>query len=276
MPAYAWLGLGLMLLSESLMLQRVEPFWSWHTPIAWTGYLLLADGLARRWRGDSWLWSAGREFLFLAALSVPLWLVFEGFNLFIRNWYYVNLPDALVLRWLGYVWSFATIWPAIFLTGELVGIARGTAPRPPSRRPAAMTAGMWTSVVSGAAMLVWPILRPSPYLAAPVWLGFIFLLDPINARAGDESLLGDWRAGRTDRAGNLALAGLACGVVWEFWNYWARTKWIYAVPILPDLKVFEMPLPGYLGFPAFALECFVMYVLVRRWLWRGPVRPVSL
>ena len=26
------------------------------------------------------------------------------------------------------------------------------------------------------------------YLAAPVWLGFIFLLDPINARLGGESL----------------------------------------------------------------------------------------
>ena len=28
-------------------------------------------------------------------------------------------------------------------------------------------------------------------------------------------------------------------------------------------KIFEMPLPGYLGFPAFALECFTMYVFVR-------------
>ena len=26
------------------------------------------------------------------------------------------------------------------------------------------------------------------------------------------------------------------------------------------LKIFEMPLPGYLGFLPFALECFVMYV----------------
>jgi len=25
-----------------------------------------------------------------------------------------------------------------------------------------------------------------------------------------------------------------------------------------------MPVPGYLGFPAFALECFTMYVFVRR------------
>jgi len=52
-------------------------------------------------------------------------------------------------------------------------------------------------------------------------------------------------------------------VLWEFWNYWARGKWHYSVPIMEHLKIFEMPVPGYLGFPAFALECFTMYVFVR-------------
>ena len=95
------------------------------------------------------------------------------------------------------------------------------------------------------------------HLAAPVWLGFIFLLDPINRRLGAEAIT-------RDRAINLGLSGLLCGVLWEFWNYWARAKWNYTVPIMEHLKIFEMPVPGYLGFPAFALECFTMYVFVRR------------
>ncbi len=99
-------------------------------------------------------------------------------------------------------------------------------------------------------MLAWPLVWPSPYLAAPVWLGFIFLLDPMNAWAGGESLLRDLRTNHHDRAINLAVAGLFCGVMWELWNYWARSKWIYTVPILPDVKIFEMPPPEYLGFPA--------------------------
>jgi hypothetical protein len=33
---------------------------------------------------------------------------------------------------------------------------------------------------------------------------------------------------------------------------------------MPNLKIFEMPLPGYFGFPPFALSCFTMYVFVRR------------
>jgi hypothetical protein len=59
-------------------------------------------------------------------------------------------------------------------------------------------------------------------------------------------------------------SGALCGVLWELWNYWARAKWHYTVPIMPNVKIFEMPLPGYLGFPPFALEAFTMYVLVRR------------
>ena len=34
-----------MAISEAGMLARVEPFWSWHTPIAWTGYIFFVDGV---------------------------------------------------------------------------------------------------------------------------------------------------------------------------------------------------------------------------------------
>jgi hypothetical protein len=127
-------------------------------------------------------------------------------------------------------------------------------------------------------MLAAPFLvsaETARYMAAPVWLGFIFLLDPINARVGGESLFNDWHAGRFDRTINLALGGVLCGMLWEFWNYWAHAKWHYTVPIMENLKIFEMPVPGYFGFPAFALECFTMYELVRRALGvRG--RPIGV
>ena len=132
------------------------------------------------------------------------------------------------------------------------------------------------AVIVGAAMVLLPIAVHSTYLAAPIWLGFILLLDPLNARAGNESILGDWYQGRTRRLVNLLIAGLACGIIWEFWNYWSGTKWIYNVPILPELKIFEMPVLGFGGFPPFAVECFVMYVTVRRLLWRGPIRPIAI
>jgi hypothetical protein len=271
MNAQALVGLLLMGVTQTATLAAIEPFRSWNTPIAWTGFILFADGVVWRARGHSWLRSSPREFAFLALVSIPLWLVFEFFNLFIDNWYYVGLPENPALRAFGYAWSFATIWPAIFEAADLIDVWRGSrrgvaigrthtywvVGRPHVRRAALLAIGL------GAAMLVWPVVWPSRYLAAPVWLGFIFLLDPINARLGAESLAADFGAGEYSRLKNLILSGFLCGILWEFWNYWARAKWHYSVPIMENVKIFEMPVPGYLGFPAFALECFTMYVFVR-------------
>jgi hypothetical protein len=274
-----WLGLAIMIVSEAATIAQIEPFWSWNTPIAWTGFIICADAIVFRARGSSWLRSAPREFAWLAVVSIALWVVFEGFNLVIRNWHYVGLPENAALRSVGYAWAFATIWPAIFVGAELIAVARdgsGGSRGPggvvgPGQRE--LPSGAATlSIAAGAAMLLSPFAVPSgvaPYMAAPVWLGFIFLLDPINARLGAESLWADWRAGRRDRLINLTLSGLLCGVLWEFWNYWSRSKWIYSVPIMERFKIFEMPLPGYFGFPAFALECFTMYVFLRRLVTRG-------
>ena len=282
MPFYSYLGIVFLAISEVGMALHIEPLWSWHTPIAWTGYILLVDGIIFKKRGSSWLTSHRSEFLFLAVLSIPLWAVFEGFNLLIKNWHYINLPENVIARYFGYAWAFATISPAIFETAELVGLLHdrpsSIVHRPTSRlstadSPSTLDDGL---IATGAAMLLWPLVWPSPYLAAPVWLGFIFLLDPINHRLGAESLIGDVRRGRWDRLINLSVSGFVCGGLWEFWNYWARAKWIYDVPIMQDWKIFEMPLPGYFGFPPFALECFTMYVFVRRLVWRGETRPIAL
>jgi hypothetical protein len=265
------LGLFVMIVSEAATLAQIEPFWSWNTPIAWTGFILFADGMVWRARRDSWIRSAPREFVFLVLVSIPLWLVFEFYNLFIRNWYYVGLPENPNLRYLGYAWSFATIWPAIFEGAELIGVWRaGRRPGQPwILRPGPVSTARVKfltrlSIAIGAGLLIWPLAWPSQYLAAPVWLGFILLLDPINARLGGESLIKDVVVQRDpNRLVNLVLSGFLCGTLWEFWNYWSRAKWHYTVPIMEHLKIFEMPVPGYLGFPAFAVECFTMYIFLR-------------
>jgi hypothetical protein len=279
-PARTWIGLLIIFSSQAATLAKIEPFHSWHTPIAWTGYILFADGIVWKRRGQSWLSDSRAEFFFLAFVSIPLWIVFEIYNKYtIHNWHYEGLPQPVLLRYLGYAWSFATIWPAIFETGDLVSSLRDRrAPAdrvdPPRRhQPGAIG---WLLVIAGAAMLTLPWVYPSQYLAAPVFLGFAFLLDPLNARAGEESILGDLREGRYGRLINLLIAGLICGVAWELWNFWAGAKWKYTVPILPSLRIFEMPLPGYGGFPAFAVECFTMYVALRALIWRASARHISV
>jgi len=279
-PAYGWFGLLVMVVSQIGVLLRIEPFYHWHTPIAWTGYILLADAVIWRFRGNSWLNDNRAEFLFVACTSVPLWVIFELYNKYsIHNWYYIGLPENRLIRDLGYLWSFATITPAIFETAEVVACYRSrrrseALRHPPTPQPLGPAA--WAAVAVGLGMVLLPVIVHSTYLAAPIWLGFILLLDPLNARAGSESIVADFRQGRPGRLINLMVSGLICGVIWEFWNYWSGTKWIYNVPILPELKIFEMPILGFGGFPPFAVECFVMYVTVRRILWRSASRAIGL
>jgi hypothetical protein len=264
---YGWLGLGWVLTAQALMFARVEPVHQWFTPIVWTGYILLADALVLRLRGRSLLHDRPREFAVLGWLSVLLWLIFEVYNLRLANWYYINVPEDPWLRNLAYLWSFATIFPGLFLTSELVAalleidlVRRWISPH---------RFGSWwfVSLAVGLVFLVVPPLLPthvSRYLFGFVWLGVIFLLDPINHRLGAPSLIAEWEAGRLGRTAALLAGGGVCGLLWEFWNYWAGAKWIYDVPILGDIKLFEMPVVGFLGFPPFCLECFVLYQFARR------------
>jgi hypothetical protein len=270
---YGWLGLVWMITTEVLMFLRLDPVYHWFTPIMWTGYILFADALVLRLRGQSLLHSRFREFLMLAWLSVFFWLIFEIYNLRLANWYYVNVPANRWLRDLAYLWSFATIFPGLFLTSEWIGALlkidltrQHLPPRP--------FGGWWTvSVAVGLAFVVIPPLLPyeiSRFLFGFVWLGVIFFLDPINHHLGAPSLIAEWEAGRLGRTLALLAGGAVCGVLWEFWNFWAGAKWIYAVPILGDIKLFEMPVLGFLGFPPFCLECYVLYQFARR-VFRGQV-----
>jgi hypothetical protein len=56
----------------------------------------------------------------------------------------------------------------------------------------------------------------------------------------------------------LLLAGILCGGYWELCNFWSLEKWIYTVPFFSQGKLFEMPYLGFLGFPPFCVQCFVM------------------
>jgi hypothetical protein len=259
---YGLAGLAIIAVAEGLLLLGVESVAVFVTPICWTGYILAIDAAVFRVRGRSLLRTEPQAFVWMAVLSIFLWLIFEAYNLELRNWTYTGLPRNELVRYFGYGWAFATIWPAVLETAEFLLATmfreRGRAPRPPEPR-AATTA--W--VVLGLAMLVYPLTARfdlQTYLFGLIWLGFILSIDPLNYRARRPSLLGDLLQGYRARVWALLLAGSICGIFWEFWNYWATGKWFYIFPILEQYRIFEMPVLGYLGFPAFALEIFAMYI----------------
>jgi hypothetical protein len=160
-------------------------------------------------------------------------------------------------RWLGTFLSFATVLPAIFLAAELLSALGLFAGLDTSRRGRRIPPWLPASLaILGLASLALPLLWPR-YFYPLVWGGLIFLLDPINRRLGGRSLLGEWEQGRLRTPVLFLGGGAVCGLLWESLNYWARVKWIYTVPFFEELKLFEMPLLGFLGFPPFALQCWI-------------------
>ncbi len=263
--AWGWAGLAIIGLSESLLFLRVELVGMYFTPLVWTGYILLVDALVGRLAGESRLAKSPQEFFWLAFWSFPFWLIFEAYNLHLANWSYIGLPRSLAMRGVGYVWSYATIWPAMYETADLVR-ALGICAGPAKRRLRFSSSSHARMVFAGLLLVTFPLLLPahvSQYLFGAIWLGFIFLLDPINYRWNGRSFLRDWETGDTSTFWSFLVAGIVCGILWEFWNFWAQAKWLYVFPIGPSAKIFEMPLAGYLGFPAFALECFAMYEFLK-------------
>src|SRR5262245_41510588 len=227
MAWHGWVGAFVLLVDQALLPWQIPVLARWFTPVMWTAYILLADAWVLRREGRSLLHDHPREALFMATVSIPLWLLFEGYNVRLRNWAYFGVPEPPWVAGLAYAWAFATIWPALFETAALLGA--GPLPTPvPRRDPAPPAPGLRLRMAVGGVFVVVPPLLPAPvrpWTFGFVWLGFALLVDPLNARAGRPSLLAAWRAG--DRAFVWAwlVAGIVCGLLWEFWNYWALAKW---------------------------------------------------
>jgi len=250
------LGLAALAASTIGLFVLFEPALSWYYQLAWWSFILAADGLNRRLSGRSLLRDRPREFLWLAGLSVAWWCVFELLNLRLGNWYYVMNHPQRWARWAGGIAAFATVLPAVVETLEVVtnlGPWRTVRTRPWrwTRRKEAIT------LTLGVLFFALPLLWPERFFHL-TWGSFALLVEPWNRRHARHSFLRDLEAGEAGPLLRTLAAGLLCGVLWELWNYWARTKWIYTVPGFEDWKLFEMPLLGFLGFPPFAIECVVM------------------
>ena len=229
---------GLALVCAVLVASRFSPGVDLlRFPLAWAGVLVALDGLARWRRGASPLRTLG-DWVAAGAASVLFWDVFELVNLRLRNWEYVGVsPDPWASSVFALV-SFATVLPAARL-----GFAqlRGAEPRP---------SDAWRRGKAAAGLGLLGVALAFPRHAFP--LAWIFLW-PVCASLARV------------RVPLKAMAlGLPLGLVWEALNFRCARGWVYSIPWFDRPKLFEMPLPGYLGYLPFALECAAALALLDR------------
>ncbi|MEP9412427.1 MAG: hypothetical protein HRF42_13715 [Candidatus Brocadia sp.] len=263
---HGWLGIGLICFIECCLLIQHRSYFAykvsvWATPLCWLGYVMLLDAVIFRLKGNSLLCNRRREFYIQMPLSIAFWLLFEFYNLHLANWEYQGLPDNKIELCAGMGLAFAMIMPGIFQTSELLETLRFF----DQFRIANLRVSnriIYSSIVLGFFFIMAPLLISrdyARYLFGLVWTGYVMIFDPIVYCSKGDSLLKDLEEGRLLRILSLFIAGYICGFLWEFWNYWAASKWVYTVPFMKNVRIFEIPVAGFLGFGPFAWEYFCFY-----------------
>lgn len=228
------------------IIQRIEPLQYFSYLVLWWSYIIFVDDLYAM-RTKHFL-VCNRNLLFLMLISSGFWCIFEVINLRLYNWYYINLPGDRIQRWIGYMLAYGTVVPAIYVTKELMQKLLGEI----KVKPIPLRNYSRQIILLGILTFFLTLLFPQ-YCFPLVWISPALIIDGYNYQKGFMSFMREREEGF---AGNLfatLLSGLICGILWETWNFWSISKWIYTVPFFEDLKIFEMPLPGYLGFPFFAV-----------------------
>ncbi|MCB0668189.1 MAG: hypothetical protein KDC80_20325 [Saprospiraceae bacterium] len=252
-------GIFLVLLFWGLnwLLPGLRSHWAFF-PL-WLGYILILNGWTQIRKGDSLLSRDLRTWLLLFLTSAPVWWIFEWLNKVAEYWQYLGVEAFTDLEYNIFATiSFSTVIPAIFSTSEWLASFQFTNRFRRGIKAGAKRGTRIFFFILGWLMLAFFLYMPQ-YGAAFLWMSLYFILDPVNYWLGYPSLLKETAKKNWRTVLILWIASLICGFFWEMWNYFAYPKWIYEVPFVDFWYIFEMPLPGYLGYLPFALELYAMY-----------------
>jgi hypothetical protein len=230
--------------------RKIEPFQYFFYVTSWWSYIIFLDAAIALKRKRFFI--LNRYLPFLIIVSSGYWCLFELINIRLQNWFYINLPSETPYRYLGYLLGFGTVIPAIYLTQEAVKAVLGKI----RVRPVRIRHYPLYALLLGSIALVLTVMIPE-YCFPLAWIFAGPLFDGINYLCGYRSFMNDFEEGRVETFISSILSGLICGFLWELWNFWSLSKWVYSVPFFEKGKIFEMPLAGYVGFLVFGLETIV-------------------
>ena len=261
-PFHGWIGLVLVIVFWILNWSLTGLRTQWGFFGLWLGYALTVDGLVYLRKGSSLLARSIKRYIGLFLISAPAWWLFELLDHVTKNWiydgrqYFTDLQYFLLASL-----SFSTVMPAVFGTAELFSTFKWTNKIKNgiviSESKSIAVKLLIIGLISLLLVLIWP-----NYFFYLVWISVYLIVEPLNVFLKNRTLLSYTKVGNWSPIITLAVGTLTCGFFWEMWNYLSYPKWIYHLPIANIFHVFEMPLPGYLGYIPFSLELFAIYHLV--------------
>jgi hypothetical protein len=253
-------GAALLVLGQVLTLVHVRPWSDYWYGVVWTGFVLAADAMVDARSGGSLVLDRPRELAAMFVASAALWWGFELANLvLLGSWSYSPSPDVpRSVQLVRSTYFFATLIPATWQASALALSLARVAPREGKRSPALA----WTAFAGGLLALAGAATR-GPFTLPLVLIGLGLAADAVNMLRSRPSVLALLNAGALAPIAALMIGNVLAGVLGEMWNWPADPRWTYDAPYAGHVKLFAMPLPGYLGYAALALDLFALYHLVR-------------
>lgn len=264
-PWWGWAALAGLAGAWILAWNRFPWFLPWQRltffPL-WFFFIITINAWVIHRQGKSPMTAHRGRFLLLFPLSALFWWFFEYLNRFTQNWFYQGTGDLTPWQYgVEATLAFSTVLPAVVSLRALIltfpSLQRGfsDAWRLPFIGTTRFYALLFLFAIAGlfgAGAL--------PVVAFPfMWVSPLFLWVVLQRLRGKESrLMQDIRGGDWRLLYGSALAALVAGFFWEMWNYWSLARWVYTVPFVQVLPLFEMPLLGYTGYIPFGVECAVI------------------
>ena len=233
------------------------------TPL-WLSYIVAANLIVRERNGSCPLFDDTGRYLMLFPASAVLWWCFEYLNRFTENWVYQNISHFSPLTYgIFATLAYSTVLPAIEVSRQLFeGAGWLTSFRHWTRIPLSNAFLYACGFAAAVGLLLLPVFPFELY--ALMWVSPIFLLAALQRCFEVPGLLDEVHVGNWTSVVAYAVAGVLCGLLWELWNYHSLARWIYAVPYVDALRIFEMPLLGYAGYLPFGILCGMLIRLLNQ------------
>ena len=177
---------------------EIYPFFRFFYVFAWYSYIFFVDGINYLIKGDSLIISRTKEFVYMLFVSCGMWLVFELFNLSLKNWGYNFVPFDSTDRYLFYLLLFSSVLPAIFETEELIeslGIFRKFKLNISIKlNEKHINRWIYTGIFLSTLSLIFPkIFFPL------MWLSLMIIFEPLNYKLGTRSLVKESSRGNIEK-----------------------------------------------------------------------------
>jgi hypothetical protein len=237
--------------------------WSWFTALQhhsfiliWFAYIAFMNALVHEIHGSCPLLREWRAYLLTFPLSAFFWWMFEYLNRITQNWHYVHVEHFSPAEYAAFAsLSFSTVLPSLWVTHEFL---QRSVLSSASDKAIILYGNLGTVAALAAAITAATMLPLLPnILFAAIWVfPLIFAVAPEAFRRESLSFpaaaLSQW-----------AVTGLWCGFLWELWNISSLAKWVYVIPYVQRMHLFEMPIVGYAGYLPFGVLCGLLITSVK-------------